>query len=461
MGPTLSRRLSILCDSGTLEEQTDSSGSVYFTGWAKVKGRKVMVIATDPDPMPQPADLSFSASTYIKALEQAAAYACPVVFLHDSPASYQSGQTAFQGTGVELMMGQNSVGRQYFEIARLAGEVPLVCAVFGNMAQAQAFPTIMGDGVVMLEDASVSVARPDAVEAMLGEKVSYEELGGTHIHSCLVGDCDQVVATEDEALAWVGNFLSYLPSSKNELPPPLNATPVQPNPPEIAKIIPSQLNRPFDVRQVITALVDENKFLELGSGFAGEVMTGFSRIQGQTAGIVANNPKVKGGILFPESCRKLNRFIKLCNGFNVPIVFLADAPGFMIGTGVEKGGIVSAGAELFTTIAKTRVSRLCIVLRRAYTAGLYAMSGSGFSPHAIYALPEASIAVYGPEAVARFLAKLDLSPEQKRDIEEKMEKESSPEFLLEQGFIDGIIKPDQVRETIVGFLNNKEFDRGI
>lgn len=453
MGPTLSRRLRKLCDSGTLEEQVESSGSVYFTGRAKVKGRKVMIIAADPDPMSKPADLSFSAARYIKALEQAAADACPVVFLHDSPASYQSGRTAFQGAGVELMMGQDSVGRQYFEIARLAGEVPLVCAVFGNMAQAQAFPTVMCDGLVMLEDASVSVARPDAVEAMLGEKVSYEELGGARMHSRLIGDCDQVVATEDEALAWVADFLSYLPSSKNELPPLLNAVPAQSRAPGIAEIIPAQLNLPFDVRQVITALVDENKFLELGSGFAGEVVTGFSRIQGRAAGIVANNPKVKGGILFPETCRKLSRFIKLCNAFNVPVVFLADAPGFMIGKGVEKGGIVSAGAELFTTIAKTRVPRLCIVLRRAYTAGMYAMSGSGFSPHAIYALPGASIAVYGPEAVTRFLAKLDLSSAQKKDIERKMEEESTPEFLLEQGFIDGIIKPDQVRETIAEFLD--------
>lgn len=455
MGPTLSWRLRKLCDPGTLEEavEAESSGSVYFTGWAKVKGRKVMVIAADPDPGSKPADLSFSASRYIKALAQAADCACPVVFLYDSPASYQSGRTAFQGTGVELMMGPDSVGRQYFEIARLAGEVPLVCAVFGNMAQAQAFPTVMCDGVVMLEDASVSVARPDAVEAMLGEKVSYEELGGARMHSRLVGDCDQVVATEDEALAWVGDFLSYLPASKNELPPLLNAAPVQFNAPGIAEIIPSQLNRPFDTRQVITALVDANKFLELGAGFAGEVITGFSHIQGRCAGIVANNPKVKGGILFPETCRKLSRFIKLCNAYNVPIVFLADAPGFMIGKGVEKGGIVAAGAELFTTIAKTRVPRLCIVLRRAYTAGLYAMSGSGFSPHAIYALPGASIAVYGPEAVARFLAKLELSPEQKKDIERKMEEESSPEFLMEQGFLDGIIEPDQVRETIAGFLD--------
>ncbi len=306
--------------------------------------------------------------------------------------------------------------------------------------------------MVLLEEASISVARPDAVEAMLGEKVAYKELGGAHLHSGLLGDCDQVVASEDAALVWVGDFLSYLPSSNNEPPPLSKALPVRADTPGIAETIPAQLNRPFAVGQVITALVDEDQFLELGSDFAGEVMTGFSRIQGRVAGVVANNPKIRGGIFFPESCRKSIRFIKLCDAFNLPLVFLADAPGFMIGTGVEKGGIVSARAELFTTIAKTRVARLSIVLRRAYTAGMYAMSGSGFSAHAIYALSGASIAVYGPEAVARFLAKLDIPLVEKAAIEKKMAAENRLEYLVDQGYINGIIEPDQVRETIIGFL---------
>ncbi|MBW2709143.1 MAG: hypothetical protein JRD04_07670 [Deltaproteobacteria bacterium] len=460
MGPTLARRLSILCDPDSLEEQPESSGAVYFTGWAKIKGRKVMVIAADPDPLSEPADLSFSSSRYVKALQQADSAASPVVFLHDSPAPYKSGRTAFQGAGVELMMGKNGVGRQYFEIARLSGRVPLVCAVFGNMAQAQAFPTVMCDGMVMLENSSISVARPDAVAEMLNEKVSYKDLGGARIHSRLIADCDQVVSNEDDALAWVRNFLSYLPSHKDESPPLLNVTPRNPDVPGISEIIPSRLNRPFDVRQVIASVVDENQFLELGHDFAGEIVTGFSRIRGRVAGIAANNPKVNGGIFFPETCLKLIRFIKLCNAFNLPIVFLADTPGFMIGKDVEKRGIVSAGAALFTAIAKTRVPRLCIVLRRAYTAGLYAMSGSGFLPLAIYALPGASIAVYGPEAVARFMDRLDLPPDQKKGILRKMEKESRLEFLVEQGFLNGIIEPDQVRETIAGFLS-KEMDGGI
>jgi acetyl-CoA carboxylase carboxyltransferase component len=298
MGPALTRRLATLCDPASLEAPIKSSESVFVTGWAEINRRKVMVIATDPDPLPEPPNLSLSSSRYIEALQQAGAAGRPVVFLHDSPASYQSGRTAFQGTSVGLMMGENSVGKQYYEIARLSGKVPLVCAVFGRLAQAQAFPTVMCDGMVMLKDASISVARPDAVAAMLKQEASYGELGGARMHSRVIGDCHQVVSTEDEAFAWIRRFLSYLPSHANELPPSRDPVPPKPGAPGIGEIVPAELNHPFDVRRVIDSLVDENQFLELSPDFAGEAVTGFSRIDGQPAGIVANNPMVNGGVLF-------------------------------------------------------------------------------------------------------------------------------------------------------------------
>ena len=291
---------------------------------------------------------------------------------------------------------------------------------------------------------------------MLGEHVGYEDLGGARLHSRLTGTCDEAVSAESEALAWVRSFLSYLPSHSTQSPPLAHSIPVQPDAPGLVEIIPSQLNLPCDVRQAIGSLVDEDAFLELGRRFAEEIVIGFARIEGWPFGIAAKNSKVRGGVFFPETCRKLSRFIKLCDAFNLPVVFLADAPGFMIGKAVEKGGIVSAGSELFRTIAQTRVRRLCIVLRRAYTAGLYAMSGSGFSPLALYALPGASIAVYGPEAVERFLFRLDLPLDRKEAIRRKMEEESRVEFLVERGFLTGIIEPKQVRETIAGFLKSRE-----
>ncbi len=453
MGRTLKNRLARLCDPDTLKAKFVHSGSVYFTGVAKINARKVVIIATDPDPISEPPDLLASLVRCVNALQKALKDNCPVVFLHDSPATHQSGRTAFQGANVEFMVSDNGMGRIYYELGRLLGQVPVVSAVFGHMAQAQAFPALMGHGVVMVEGASISVARPDAVKSMLGESISYGDLGGSRLHGSLVGDCDAVVSSEEDALDWINKYLGYLPSSPAPNQSIGNLFSAKTHGPMLSDIIPSRLNRPFAVLLAIHSLVGAKGFLELGSVFAGEAVTGFAKMGGQSFGIAANNAKVNGGILFPETCHKLSRFIETCDTLGLPMVFLADAPGFMIGGKVEKAGIVNAGARLFKSISQTRSPRLCIVLRRAYTAGMYAMSGSGFSPSAIYALPTARIAVYGPEVVDRFLRELDLPGEQKEEIRRKMEEDSCLETLVDQGFLTGIIEPDDVQKTIFEFLS--------
>lgn len=460
MGDILDTRLAGLCDPGSLEQCLAHTGSLYFTGFGQVDGRRVMIVAADPEPPPQPPDLPASLARAIAALRLAGEAPCPVVSLFDPPAPYQSGHTAFQGSQIGLMMGDQGVGRQYYEYCRLARRVPLVSAVFGNMAQAQAFPVAMGHGVVMLKDSALSVARPDAVKTMLGEDLTYQELGGARLHSRETGSCHQVVTSQDEALAWVRGFLSFLPAHGGELPP--TAEPASPpaGVPPLESLIPARLNQPFDVHTVIGSLVDEGGFLELGARYGGEVVTGLARLAGLPAGLLANNPKVRGGMLFPETCRKMIRFIDLCDTFNLPLVFLADAPGFMIGQAAEKGGIVQAGADLFSRIALCRVPRLCLVLRRAYTAGMYAMGGSGFDPTALYALPDASISVYGPEAVERFLANLDMPPEQKEVIRSQMVEASQADTLVKQGYLTGVLPHAQAREAIARFVEQARTDMG-
>ena len=347
MNPVLEKRLNGLCKGQGIEEIFAGPASVYFTGLTRLNGGQVMVIATDPEPPPRPADLTASLKRVVKASVHAKEKACPVVFLHDAPAPYRSGRTAFQGSQVALMMGPEGVGREYFEICRLMGRVPLVCGVFGNMAQAQAFPVAMCDAVVMMKRSSLSVARPDAVKAMLGEEVTYKQLGGAHMHSRITGICDRETDSEDEALNWIRDYLSFLPANCVEAPPLGPALPPDAEASEIKSIIPRELNHPFNVHQVIDALVDQGRFLELGERFAGEMVVGLARFDGKPAGVVANNPQVKGGMVFPETCRKMSRFIDFCGAFNLPLVFLADAPGFMIGKAAEAGGIVQAGARLF------------------------------------------------------------------------------------------------------------------
>ena len=448
-------RTAKLYDDNSFEALFPHPGSVYLLAQGLVRERPIVVAASDPEPLERPPDLLGSLEWLGQALDLAEAESCPVVFLFDAPAVFQSGRTAFQGSGVDLMMSPHGIGRLYHRLGRLTDRVPLLGGVFGHMAQAQAFPAAMCQAAVMIEDASVSIGRPDAVMAMLGEKTDYQDMGGARMHSRTTGLCDHVAATEDEAIDWLRRVLAYLPAGPGHEPAPGTPGAVDPTASPLAEVIPDRLNKPFAAERVVAALVDQGSFIELEERYGREVITGPARINGRPFALAVNNPLVRGGVLFPETIDKLIRFVELADRFNLPLVFLADAPGFMIGRAVEHAGIVRAGASLFRAIARTTAPRLTVVLRRAYTAGLYAMSGSGFQPAGLYALPGATISVYGPEAVDRFLAGLDLPPERKESIRRHMEEEHNLETLTAKGFLDGIVAPDRVRDLIDRFLNQQ------
>lgn len=443
-------------DDNTFETLFPHPGSVYLLARGLVRGRPTVVAASDPEPPDQTPDLLGSLEWLGRALDLAEAESCPVVFLFDAPAMFKSGRTAFQGSGVDLMMSPHGIGRLYHRLGRLTDHVPVLGGVFGHMAQAQAFPAAMCQATVMLEDASVSIGRPDAVMAMLGEKTDYQDMGGARMHSRTTGLCDHVAQTEDEALDWLRRVLGYLPAGPDQAPPSEPPGAVDPTAAPLAEVIPEQLNKSFGAHLAVAALVDNGSFIELEERYGREAVTGLARINGRPFAVAANNPRIRGGVLFPETIDKLIRFVELADLFRLPLVFLADAPGFMIGRAVEHAGIVRAGAALFRAIARTTTPRLSVVLRRAYTAGLYAMSGSGFQPAGLYALPGASISVYGPEAVNRFLAGLDLPEARKESLRRHMEEEHDLETLTSKGFLDGIIPPDRVRDLIDRFLTEAD-----
>lgn len=446
-------RTAKLYDDNTFETLFHHPGSVYLLTRGLIRGRPTVVAASDPEPPEQPPDLLGSLEWLGQALDLAEAESCPVVFLFDAPDMFKSGRTAFQGSGVDLMLSPHGIGRLYHRLGRLTDRVPILGGVFGHMAQAQAFPAAMCQATVMLEDASVSIGRPDAVMAMLGEKTDYQNMGGARMHSRTTGLCDHVAQTEADALDWLRRVLGYLPAGPNQAPPSGPPGKVDPTAAPLAEVIPEQLNKPFGADRALAALVDAGSFIELEERYGREAVTGLARINGRPFAVAANNPLVRGGVLFPETIDKLIHFIELADRFNLPLVFLADAPGFMIGQAVEHAGIVRAGASLFRAIARTTTPRLSVVLRRAYTAGLYAMSGSGFQPDRLFALPGASISVYGPEAVERFLTGLDLPEERKESLRRHMEEEHDLNRLLEQGYLDGILPPERVRDEIDGFLS--------
>jgi hypothetical protein len=242
-----------------------------------------------------------------------------------------------------------------------------------------------------------------------------------------MGGCGALLATgNEECIDAIRGYLAYMPANNAEAPVDLPPVETRSGEKSLRELIPANQNQAFDVKKAIRELVDAESFFELKQGFAKEIVTGFARIDGMPVGIVANQPKFKGGVLFVDSADKAARFIWLCNAFNIPLVFLADVPGFMIGTSVERQGIIRHGAKMIFAMSEATVPRISVIMRKAYGAGLYAMSGPGFSPDCTLALPSAMIAVMGPEAAVNAVYANKLAA-----IEDEQEREAYATELRE------------------------------
>jgi methylmalonyl-CoA decarboxylase subunit alpha len=268
--------------------------------------------------------------------------------------------------------------------------------------------------VIMVKgNASMYLGSPRMAEMVIGEKVSLEDMGGAKMH-CSVSGCGDLLADDEpQAIALARRFLSYLPENCELAPPVCAAKPPAHVGKPIEELVPKDENKPFDMMLVVRELIDEGSFFEVKPLFAREIVTGFARIDGRSVGVIANQPKWLGGVLFVDSADKAARFIELCDAFNVPLLFLADVPGFMVGSKVEKQGIIRAGAKMIAKVSEARVPKLSVIVRKAYGAGLYAMCGPAFEPDACIALPSASIAVMGPDAAvnAVYYNKIQERPE--------------------------------------------------
>jgi len=300
---------------------------------------------------------------------------------------------------IEMFPGRRGAGRIFYQEVQMSGVVPQVCLLFGPSAAGGAYIPAFCDIVVMVDgNASMYLGSPRMAEMVIGEKVTLDEMGGAKMHCSVSGCGDVLCKTEDEAIAFAKRYLGYLPTRAGESPPLAPSRPPKIQSKPLAEVIPADENKAFDMMAVIDAIVDEGSFCEIKKLFARELITGFARIDGRAVGIVANQPKWLGGVLFVDSADKAARFIWLCDAFDVPLLFLADVPGFMIGTKVERQGIIRAGAKMIAAVSEATVPKISVVVRKAYGAGLYAMCGPAFEPDACIALPSASIAVMGPQA---------------------------------------------------------------
>jgi acetyl-CoA carboxylase carboxyltransferase component len=393
------QRIARLVDAGSFVEDAALANGLdpelpadgVVTGTAAVGGRAVAVMANDSTVKAG----SWGRRTVEKILriqETAEKMSAPMLYMVDSAGARITDQ-------VEMFPGRRGAGRIFYNQVQLSGRVPQVCLLFGPSAAGGAYIPAFCDVVAMVEgNASMYLGSPRMAEMVIGEKVTLEEMGGARMHCTTSGCGDVLCKNEDEAIEFCKRYLAYLPSSCDDAPPRTAARPPREGARRISDVVPADENKPFDMMHVIDAIVDEGTWLEIKALFAREVLTGFARIEGRVVGIVANQPKWLGGVLFVDSADKAARFIWLCDAYNVPLLYLADVPGFMIGTKVERQGIIRAGAKMIAAVSEATVPKISVIVRKAYGAGLYAMGGPAFEPDACLALPTASIAVMGPQA---------------------------------------------------------------
>jgi methylmalonyl-CoA decarboxylase subunit alpha len=452
-------RIALLCDDRGQDfvedglfanaQVPDLPADGVVTGIGRVHGRPVAIMANDSTVKAG----SWGARTVEKIIriqETAGRLRIPLFYLVDSAGARITDQ-------VDMFPGRRHAGRIFRNQVRLSGVVPQICLLFGPSAAGGAYIPAFCDVVFMVEkNASMYLGSPRMAEMVIGEKVTLEEMGGARMH-CEVSGCgDFLMKDEPSCLEAARRYFSYFPQNADQRPAPVAPLAPPAGSKRIDDLLPEKENQSFDMYELIAGLCDAGSFFECKRLFARELITGLGRLGGRTVGIVANQPKWKGGVLFVDSADKAARFICLCDAFSIPLLFLADVPGFMIGKAVERQGIIRHGAKMISAMADATVPKISVVVRKAYGAGLYAMSGPAFDADATIALPQAMIAVMGAEAAvnAVFANKIAARPEGERaayveELRTQYREDIDVVKLAANLHLDAIVPGDELREELV------------
>jgi acetyl-CoA carboxylase carboxyltransferase component len=449
-------RIAYLFDEGSFVEDGQLANAMadglpadgVVTGRGLVQGRPALVVANDPGVKAG----SWGARTVekiIRMTEVALRDELPIFWFIDSAGARITDQ-------VDLFPGRRGAGRIFANQVALSGKVPQICCLFGPSAAGGAYIPSFCDIVIMVEsNASMYLGSPRMAEMVVGERVTLEEMGGARMHAEVSGCGDQLASDDVEAIEQAKQYFSYLPQNWRQGPPSFDGSEAARE--FAADLVPAADSAGYDIHTVIDALVDEGSFYEVKPLFAPELVTGLGLLDGEVVGVVANQPAVKGGVLFVDSADKGARFIWQCDAFNIPLLYLADVPGFMIGSAVERQGIIRHGAKMITAVAEATVPTVSVIVRKAYGAGLYAMGGPGFSPDACLALPTAKIAVMGPEAAinavyANKIAEIADETERAAYVE-RLRKAYETDIdilrLASELVVDAVVEPGDLRRELI------------
>jgi acetyl-CoA carboxylase carboxyltransferase component len=450
------RRLELLLDPGFViedgllahSEEPGYGADGVVTVIGKIDGRPVCVMANDPTVKAG----SWGPRTVEKIIriqESAERLRIPIFYLVDSAGARITDQ-------VQMFPGRRHAGRIFYQEVQLSGVVPQICLLFGPSAAGGAYIPAFCDITIMVEgNASMYLGSPRMAEMVIGEKVTLEEMGGARMHTTVSGCGDMLVATEEEAIDAGRRYLSYFPQNWMERPAEQAGREARP-PVPLEGLIPQDEGRAFNMQQLIDGLVDEGSFFEIKQLYAREIICGLARLDGRAIGVIANQPMHKGGILFTDSADKAARFVWLCDAFNLPLLFLADVPGFMIGTAVERQGIIRHGAKMIAAVAESTVPKISVIVRKAYGAGLYGMAGPAYEPNATLALPTAMIGVMGPSAAvnAVFYNKIQELPEAERPayvqkLQEEYREDIDLYRLASDLIVDAVVAPEELRAELI------------
>ena len=448
-------RLAYLLDPGSFVEDgllarslDDLPADAVITGYGRIDGRPVAIIAND---------ITVKAGTWGRKTYQKITYTqrkademgIPIIYLVDSAGARLDEQQF-------CYAGHDAMGNIFYNQIQVSGRIPQICVLFGPSPAGSAYVPALCDLCIMVDkNVSAYLGSPRMAEMVIGEKVTLEEMGGARMHCVVSGLGDLLVVTEQEALDAAKRYFRFFPQNWREAPPL-----VEPREPvagrAIEDIVPLQQGVAFDMYELIHRVIDADTWFEVKKLWAPELITGLARMGGRPVGIVANQSKVKGGVLFVDSSDKAARFVWLCNAFNIPLLFLCDISGFMIGSHVEKQGIIRHGAKMLFAVAECKVPRICVIVRKAYGGGYLAMSGNPMQPDCTIALSTARPAVMGPEAAinAVYYNKIMELPEAERAAyiaEKRQEYEENIDsyFVASEFFIENVVPGSALRDELI------------
>ncbi|SDX91969.1 propionyl-CoA carboxylase beta chain [Thermoactinomyces sp. DSM 45892] len=430
-------------------DQMDAPGEGVVTGYGKVHGRTVYVFAQDFTVFGGALG-EMHALKISRMMDLAAQNGCPIIGLNDS------GGARIQ----EGVMSLDGYGHVFYRNSIYSGVVPQISVIMGPCAGGAVYSPAITDFVFMVEKTSqMFITGPKVIETVTRETISSEELGGASVHSSISGNAHFTATSEPEVLEQVRKLLSYLPSNNQEKPARKGVENTSDEwIEELAEVVPVEGTKVYDVRKVIDQLVDDHSFMEVQEKFARNIVIGFSRIGGESVGIVANQPKVMAGGLDIDSSDKLSRFVRFCDCFNIPVITLIDVTGFFPGVNQEHRGIIRHGAKILYAYSEATVPRISVILRKAFGGAYVALNSKGIGADIVYAWPSAEIAVMGPEGAANIIFSREIkeseNPEAVRQakIAEYKEKFANPYVAAAYGMVDDVIDPRETRIKLMSAL---------